>query len=896
MPADAEIRPSPEALLTQAVREGRGRLKAFLGAAPGVGKTWAMLDEAHRKLAEGVDVVAALIETHGRSETQAKLAGLPQLPRKPVIYQGRALTEMDIVALLARRPGLALIDELAHTNAEGSRHEKRWQDVEEVLAAGIDVYTTLNIQHIETLNETVARITGVRVRETVPDGALDMADEIELIDLPPDDLVERLKQGKVYPADQASRALGSFFVKGNLTALRELAMRAAADRVDAQLREHMAANAIAGPWPTQERILVCINESPAAREAIRVAKRSADRARADWIVLNVVSTRAESQPEADKDRLAGSLRLAERLGAELATLEAEHDLAQAILAYAQGRNVRRVIIGHPRRRPFWARFTSENVAADLVARGGAFEVTIASEPDDRPRTGGLRLPRPSAEPSAWGEAVLAVALASGCAWAVDRLFPVASLALLFMTAVIVVASRRGMGPSALASVLGFLSYDFFFVDPRFTFTVTDRSELLTLGLFLAASLMTGNLAARLRARVEAQSAIADRTNKLYDFSRRVASAAMADEVIWASVSHVATTLRCETVLLMPRERDLQVVGGFPPEDRLDVRDQSAAQFAWERGEAAGRGSDTLPAARWFFLPLVAGERRLGVLGIAYEDDRQLARTDRRLLEALIDQIALALERLRLTEDLSATQLAAETERLRTALLNSVSHDLRTPLVTIIGAAGHLAEADLSAAAHRDLAENIREEGERLDRYVQNLLDMTRLGHGALKPRLAPQEVAEIVGAARTRMQGVLRAHRLQLDVAPDLPLILADGVLLEQVLVNILDNAAKYAPEATEITIAAQKRGGMVEIAITDCGPGIPLADQSRVFDMFYRVAGGDRQRAGTGLGLSICKGLIEAMGGTIRAESGQAESSWPDGTGTRIVLALPLHNPEAPA
>jgi two-component system sensor histidine kinase KdpD len=392
MSADTDIRPSPEALLSQASREGRGRLKVFLGAAPGVGKTWAMLDEAHRKQAEGVDVVAALIETHGRAETQAKLAGVTQLPRKPVLYQGRALTEMDLDALLARKPRLALIDELAHTNAEGSRHEKRWQDVEEVLAAGIDVYATLNIQHIETLNETVARITGVRVRETVPDGALEMADEIELIDLPPDELVERLKQGKIYPADQASRALGSFFVKGNLTALRELAMRTAADRVDAQLREHMAANAIAGPWPTQERVLVCLNESPAAREAIRVAKRSADRARADWIALNVVQARAETLPEADKDRLAGSLRLAERLGAELATLESEHDVAKAILDYAKSRNVRRIVIGRPRPRPFWLRLAGEDVASDLLRRSGPFEVTLASGPEDRPTAPKPRMP------------------------------------------------------------------------------------------------------------------------------------------------------------------------------------------------------------------------------------------------------------------------------------------------------------------------------------------------------------------------------------------------------------------------------------------------------------------------------------------------------------------------
>lgn len=891
MSADTDIRPSPEALLSQASREGRGRLKVFLGAAPGVGKTWAMLDEAHRKQAEGVDVVAALIETHGRAETQAKLAGVTQLPRKPVLYQGRALTEMDLDALLARKPRLALIDELAHTNAEGSRHEKRWQDVEEVLAAGIDVYATLNIQHIETLNETVARITGVRVRETVPDGALEMADEIELIDLPPDELVERLKQGKIYPADQASRALGSFFVKGNLTALRELAMRTAADRVDAQLREHMAANAIAGPWPTQERVLVCLNESPAAREAIRVAKRSADRARADWIALNVVQARAETLPEADKDRLAGSLRLAERLGAELATLESEHDVAKAILDYAKSRNVRRIVIGRPRPRPFWLRLAGEDVASDLLRRSGPFEITLASEPEDRPTARKLRMPFLRSDTKGWIEALFAVAFASACSFAADQLFPIASLSVIYMTAVVFVASRRGLGPALAAAVVGFMAYNFLFTEPRFTFQVSQQGELLTLGLFLVASSITGNLAARLRARIEAQSAISDRTNKLYDFSRRVASAATADDVVWASVSHVATTLRCEAVLLMPRGTELQVVGGFPPEDTLEVRDQSAALFAWEKGEPAGRGSDTLPTARWFFLPLVAAERRLGVLGIAYEDDRQLARTDRRLLDALVDQIALALERLRLTEDLAATQLASETERLRTALLNSVSHDLRTPLVTIIGAAGHLADNDLPVAARRDLAENIREEGERLDRYVQNLLDMTRLGHGALKPRLSPQEVGEVVGGARARMKGVLRGHHLQVDLAPNLPLILADGVLLEQVLVNILDNAAKYAPEGSEIRVQAEQKGLRVDISITDRGPGIPPADLARVFDMFHRVAGGDRQRAGTGLGLAIGKGLIEAMGGSIWAEAGSS-----DGTGTRIVTALPLHNPEVAA
>ncbi|GGH44911.1 DUF4118 domain-containing protein [Frigidibacter albus] len=893
MTPDAALRPSPDALLAHAAREGRGRLKIFIGAAPGVGKTWAMLDDAHRRRAEGVDVLAALIETHGRAETQAKLAGLPQLPRKPVIYKGRALTEMDLDGLLARRPALALIDELAHTNADTGRHEKRWQDVEEVLAAGIDVFTTLNVQHIETLNETVARITGVRVRETVPDRVLEMADEIELIDLPPDDLMARLKQGKIYPQDQAARALTSFFAKGNLTALRELALRAAADRVDAQLREHMAANAIAGPWPAQERILVCINESPAAREAIRVAKRSAERARAEWIALNVTQARMETLPEAEKDRLAGTLRLAERLGAELATLEAERDVAQAILSYAADRNVRRIVIGRPRPRPFWARLTTEDVAAHLLRLSGRFEITVAAQPDEPAARPGWHLPQLGTEPRAWGEAALAVALASACAFAAERLFPVASLSVIYMTAVVVVASRRGIAPAIGAAVIGFLAYNFLFTHPRYTFHVSRQGELLTLGLFLAASLITGNLAARLRARVDAQATIADRTNKLYDFSRRVAAAATADDVIWASVSHVATTLRCEAVLLKPSPAgELQVVGGFPPEDRLDVRDQSAAQFSWDKGEVAGRGSDTLPTARWFFLPLTAGERRLGVLGIAYTDDRHFARTDRRLLDALVDQIALALERLRLTEELSETRLASETDRLRTALLSSVSHDLRTPLVTIIGAAGSLAHApDLPAGARQDLAENIREEGERLDRYVQNLLDMTRLGHGALKPRVGPVDVAELVGTARHRLRAPLRGHVLETDVPDLLPLVLADGMLLEQVLVNVLDNAAKYAPIGSAISIAARRVAAQVELSVADTGPGIPPDERARVFDMFYRVSEGDRQRAGTGLGLAICKGLIEAMGGTIRAESAS-----PDGSGTRMVIGIPIFSPEAPA
>ena len=909
MPADPAFRPDPQALLARARRAERGRLKIFLGAAPGVGKTWAMLDDAHRAQARGVDVLAALIETHGRAETQAKLAGLAQLPRRAVLYKDRALSELDLEALLARRPALALIDELAHSNPEGDRHEKRWQDVQEVLAAGIDVHTTLNIQHIETLNDMVARITGVRVRETVPDQVLELADEIELIDLPPDELLARLKAGKIYPQEQTARALGSFFLKGNLTALRELAMRAAADRVDAQLREHMAAHAIAGPWPTQERILVCLNDSPAAREAVRAAKRAADRARAEWIALHVPSPHAAQDDAAARDRLSAALRLAERLGAEVAVLEAEPDPAEAILTFARARNVRRIILGHPRRRPFWARLGHEDVVGAVLARAGSFEITVAAAPE--PGEGGAGRPpfglagagggwgravwsRRFREGALWGktlwgglaEALATMLLANLAAALADRLFPVASLSLIFMTSVVVVAARRGNAAAVVAAVMGFLSYDFFFVDPRYTFTITRRGEVLTLGLFLIASLITGNLAARLRQRARAQAEIADRTNKLYAFSRKVAAAAGRDDLVWAVVSHVAMTLRGQSLLLLPDGLGkLAVAGGFPPEDQLELRDQSAAQFAWDHGLPAGRGSDTLPTARWHFLPLGRAEHGLGVLGIAFDEKGALDRLDHRLLEALTDQIVLALERQRLTEDLAANRLAAETERLRTALLSSVSHDLRTPLVTIIGAAGSLGEAgEVPDATRQAMAGLIREEGERLDRYVQNLLDMTRLGHGALKPRLAPVDLAELVGAARHRMRGLLAQHPLQAQLDPDLPPVLADPVLLEQVLVNILDNAVKYAPPGSAILLQARVSGRSLRLSIADHGPGIPPADRQRVFEMFYRVEGGDRQRAGTGLGLAICKGLIEAMGGTIAAEA-----AWPNDSGTRIVLSLPL-------
>ncbi|MFT4149779.1 MAG: sensor histidine kinase KdpD [Paracoccaceae bacterium] len=890
-------RPQPEALLSEARREGQGRLKIFLGAAPGVGKTFAMLQAARDRAAEGVRVVAAVVETHGRAETEAMLRGFEVLPRQTVYHQGHILHEMDVDALIARRPDLALIDELAHSNLSGRRHEKRWQDVEDVLAAGIDVYATLNVQHVETLNDTVARITGIRVRETVPDQVLELADEIELIDLPPDELIARLRAGKVYMQDQAARAMSNFFAKGNLTALRELAMRTAADRVDAQLKQHMAANAIEGPWPTQERILVVLPEGAVGRDAVRIAKRSADRARVEWLAVALTSLRAETRRGAGEDPGTGPLRLAERLGAEVTVLQSEGNAAQDILDFAQKHNVRRIILPRPAPRSRLLRWSwpspHEMAVAGLLHGATRFELTLVAD-EESPARQRFR-PEPTNIPESmriFGLVVIAVAATTLLALAADRWIPVLSLSLIYMTAVVAVATKLGRWPSVAAALLSFLAYNLLFTDPRMSLHVWNRGQYLTLVLFLAASILTGNLTARLRDRAVAQRAIADRTRKLYDFSRRAAAAASVDDVVWAAVSHVAAVLECQSILLVPQDGGpLAVVGAFPPEDRMESRESSAATYAFEHGEPAGKGTATLPASRWLFLPLVAADRRIGVLGLAYEDGHEPPPGDRRLVEALADQVALALERVRLADDLAHARVTSETERLRTALLSSVSHDLRTPLVSILGAAEGLAQPGLAEDGRAVLVETIRDEGERLDRYIQNLLDMTRLGHGALKPRTMASDLRELMGAARNRLRGPLRGHPVAVAIPADMAPVQVDPVLIEQVLVNILDNACKYAGPGSPIRISAHQSRGRAVLTVEDDGPGLPPGAAAQVFDMFWRAEQGDGGQAGTGLGLAICKGIVEAHGGTIRAEAVH-----PDGRGTRIAIELPLWNPEVSA
>jgi two-component system sensor histidine kinase KdpD len=892
---EVEERPTPEALLEEARKEGRGKLKIFLGAYPGVGKTYSMLEAAHERRREGADVVVAIVETHGRKETERLLRGLEVLPRRELSYRGREFGEMDLDAVLARKPKIAIVDELAHTNVPGSRHAKRWEDVEEILAAGIDVYTTLNIQHLESLNDVVARISRVRVRETLPDKALELADEIELIDLPPDDLLQRLREGKVYVRDQVGRALGHFFSKGNLTAFRELAMRVAAERVDAQMMSFMRAHAIPGPWPTQDRLLVCVNESPVAKQLVRTAKRMADRARIPWIVLSVQTPRSETLPEDARDRIAEALRLAESLGAETTTLRAEADLAREILRFARERNVTRILVGRPRRR-HWRAFFRENVAEQLVRKGEAFEVTIVSPAAEQGPGQRIEPGKPvkvRLDPVAYGAATAVVAAAAAVAFAVSEFLPLPNVSLVFMTAVLIVALRFGLWPSLFSSVLSFLAYNFLFTEPYYTLHVSQRGELLTIVFFFIVSVLVGNLAARLKAQVEAMRTTAARTDKLFEFSRKVVAAASLDDVLWASVSHVAQTLKCHALILLPKDGGLEIAAGFPPEDHLASRDWGAAEWAWEKETVAGWGSSTLPAAQWLFLPLKSKRGRVGLLGVSFTASSPqvggLSLEQRRLLDALVDQVAVAVERAQISNDLEEARVTSETEQLRSALLSSVSHDLRTPLVSIIGSATTLAgEAGrLSEADRSQLVQTILEEGERLNRFVQNLLDMTRLGYGALELKKEWSDLREIVGRAARRLEKPLRFHFLEIDVPPQLDPVRADPVLIEQVVANLLDNAAKYAPQGSRITVTARRDGERMLVAVSDEGPGIPAEAREAVFDVFYRVRAGDRQVAGTGLGLAICRGLIEAHGGRILARDG------PGGRGTTIEFSLPLEGDE---
>lgn len=866
-------RPSPDALLEAAEREGRGRLKIFLGAAPGVGKTYEMLQTAQAKQREGVDVVVGVVETHGRVETEALRRGLETIPRQKVDYRGLVLEEMDLDAVLARRPQLVLVDELAHTNAEGVRHPKRYLDVEEILAAGIDVYTTLNIQHVESLNDVVAQITRIRVRETVPDSILDAADDIEVVDLSPADLIQRLKEGKVYVPKTAKRALDHYFAPGNLTALRELALRQTAQRVDDQLLSHMRAHAIRGPWAAGERVLVCVSENPHCAGLVRYAKRVADRLHAPWTAIYIETPRTHRLSEVERDRIADCQRLAERLGGESLTIPGQ-EVAEELLSYAEANNVTQIIIGKTWRSRLFEMLHG-SIVHDLLRRSGNISVHVIagdqSTAAEAPPPKTVRTAPRKAPPDvlAYGITTLIVIAALLVALLVQPILGMENADLIFLIGVIGVAVRFGLLPSVLASVFSVMAYNFFFLPPVYTLTISNPAHAVALLFFLVAALLASNLAGRARDQVNAARQRTRTTEALYAFSRKIAGVATLDDLLWAAAFQMSSMLKVNVVLLLPEDGRLEVRAGYPPEDLLDDADIGAASWSWENNKPAGRGAETLPGARRLFMPLRTSRGPVGVVGLDRERPGALMTPDeRRLFDALLDQTAVAIERVRFAEEIDKRQVLAETERLRAALLNSISHDLSTPLAAILGAATSLQQFEdlYDRSTRQDLVGTIRDEAERLRRFVHNLLDMTRLESGALELNRELVDVGEIVGAALERCSRILDHHRLDIAIAPDLPMLELDPVLFEQALVNLLDNAAKYAPAGSTVAVEARDREDQLTITVQDEGPGIPLAELDRIFEKFRRLRMGDRQRAGTGLGLAVCRGFVEALGGNIRA------------------------------
>ncbi|MGO9543933.1 MAG: ATP-binding protein [Rhodomicrobium sp.] len=876
---DSIRRPSPDALLLEAQREdkSRGRLKIFLGAAPGVGKTYEMLLSGKAKLQEGAGIVIGVVETHGRAETESLLKGFEIIPRARIDYHGHVLEEMDLDALLKRRPQIALVDELAHTNAPGSRHPKRYLDVEELLAAGIDVYTTLNIQHVESLNDVVAQITRIRVRETVPDSVLDKAGDVEVIDLSPDELIQRLREGKVYVPQQAERALNHYFSPGNLTALRELALRRTAQRVDEQLLTHMRAHAIAGPWPAGERLLVCVSDDPRSAGLVRYTKRLSDRLHAPWTAIYIETRRSQHLTEVERDRVADTLRLAEKLQGEAITIPGGTNIAEDVLAFSRANNVTHIVMGKSERSR-WFEILNGSVVRDIVRHSGNISVHViagdhlASDPIPK-KSVKTRAP---ADQGLW-EAVpyvmtiFAVALALGFAYVLQPLIGIESADLVFLVAVIAIAYSYGLWPSMFAAVASMLAYQLFFLDPAYKFAVADLKNFAALIFFFFTAFVVSNLTAKVRAQAFTARNRASTTEALYIFSKKLAGIVSLDDLLWATAYQIAHSLKTDVVIVLPdTDGVLRVKAGFPPEDDLDQAELGAAKWSFENNRPAGRGSETLPGARRLFLPLRTGSGAVGVVGLARGQRSEMLLTpdERRLVDALMDQSAVAIERVRLAGQINEARLAAETERLRAALLTSLSHDLKTPLASILGAVTSLRKyRDVLDEPGRDgLTETIQEEAERLSRFVANLLDMTKIESGGIELDRQLADIDEIVGTALQRVAGVVSNHRVTVDLEANLPMLHLDVMLFEQVLVNLLDNAAKYAPAGSQITVRARRSFGSIAIEVLDEGPGIPEDRLERVFEKFHRVKQGDRQRAGTGLGLAICRGFVEALGGKIVA------------------------------
>jgi two-component system sensor histidine kinase KdpD len=881
MTHEAPLRPDPDALLAATARPGRGRLKVFLGMSPGVGKTYERLRAARRRKAEGGDVVVGVVETHGRKDTQSLLRGLEVMPRRPIEYRERTLLEFDLDGALERKPGLLLVDEYAHSNAPGSRHPKRWQDVEELLAAGVDVWTTLNVQHLESLVDVVWKITGVRQRETVPDGALSRADEIELIDITPAELRERMAEGTVYLPETARTAAERFFKTENLTALRELALRRAAQTVDDQLIGAMKRAGVEGPWAAGERILVLVGPDAMAVSLVRAGRRLSDMMmNAPWTVAHVERPNlAPPSPEAAQ-RLREALKLAEQLGGTTVALTGD-DLVDSVLDYGRRNNLTQIVIGKTRHRPL--PFRRNLLSALLQGTSGAAIHVITESAEGEAAAASPRRAIGSIPWIGHLGALATVAAAGAVAWAVDRYAESANLAMVFMLSVLVSGLAFGLWPAALAAAAAAFAYNFFFLEPRLTLAIGHPSDVFTFAVFFAVALTTGWLTGRVRDQSLAVSRRASGIAAVLSAPRRLSSAARAEDAATALAEQLAAATGAAAVVLTPVDDDIALAASSPPLDGLSAGDMAAARWAWEKGEPAGHGTGTLPNAAWTFRPLQGMKSRAGVVGV--EPNAIASEDGERFVSALLDQGAVALERAEFASAAAGAEALQRSDRLRSALFNSISHDLRTPLSTVLGAATTLIDFGKSRApkVRDDLLQSIREEAERLNRYVGDLLDMTRLEGGVLTTRREWVDVRDVLRGAVDRVKRRLEGRRLDRDFPAQLSMVMADASLLEQALVNILENAIAYSPDKTTIEVAAYEDRGNVVISVEDEGRGIPTSELERVFERFRRMEEATDRGKGAGLGLAISKGFVEAMGGRIAAAS-----PIHDGRGTRILISLP--------
>jgi two-component system sensor histidine kinase KdpD len=865
-------RPDPDELLArvkqQEERSHSGRLKIFFGAAAGVGKTYAMLETAQTRHAEGVDVVVGYVEPHSRPETEALLEGLEIIPPRLVEYRGTQLREFDLDAALARKPGLILVDELAHTNVPSSRHAKRRQDVEELLNAGINVYATVNVQHLESLNDVVAQITGTIVRETIPDSILEEADEVEMIDVSPDELLIRLREGKVYIPQQAEQAIRNFFRKGNLMALRELALRRTAERVDEQMQVYRQDKAVAQIWPAGERIMVCISPNPLSSRLVRAAKRMATGLHGEWITAYVETPRTAKLPEADRNRVIQTLRLAEQLGAETVTLTG-HNPTEEILNFARKRNVAKIIVGKPLH-PVWRDLVFGSVLNDLVRKSGSIDVYAISGDIDIPQSARPRVAVGSTTNwSLHARALSVVIICTLVAGLMFAYFAPANLIMVYLVGIVVVAARYGRGPSILASILSVVAFDFFFVPPYLTYHVADSQYVVTFAVMLLVGITISGMTTRIKDQAEAARERERRTTSLYEMSRDFANNSDVATLAQIAVRHIENVFDSKTLLLLPDENNqLKAHGSVDASTKVTEQELVVARWVYEHGQEAGLGTQTLPGSQGVYIPLLTPQGKIGVLGVYPSQPSHLPSPEQmHLLETFANQTALAVERAQLTDETERAQVQIEAERLRSSLLSSVSHDLRTPLAAITGAVSGLLEREHNLDPHgRELAQVAYEEAERLNRLVGNLLEMTRLESGNVKVDKEWQPLEEVVGTTLLRLERLFEDHPLKTHLPDDLPLVPIDAVLIEQVLVNLLENAVKYTPADSPVDLSAWVESQAVIVEVADRGPGLPPGDEQRIFDKFYRVR--PTTASGVGLGLAICRAVIEAHGGHIWAEN----------------------------